>query len=78
MKRDILDDSVAFVEDAEHRDALRHWRDAALSGCRRTHLPAGGRGRILLLSALAARSEGERNQDRCGKALHAYSGIQGS
>jgi hypothetical protein len=30
MKRDVLGDAVALVEDAEDRDALRHGRDAGL------------------------------------------------
>jgi hypothetical protein len=37
-----------------------------------------GRGRILLLGSLAAPSEGQRNQQWCGKLFHAYSGIHGS
>jgi hypothetical protein len=31
VKRDILDDSVALVEDAEHRHPLRHRRDSAFA-----------------------------------------------
>jgi hypothetical protein len=78
MKRDVLDDPVALVEDAEHRDALRHRRDAALPcGVRRA--PAGdGRRGVLLLRGLAARGERQRKEQRCSDYPHAYSGIQGS
>jgi len=34
MKRDILHDAVALVEDAEHRDALRHRRHSGLAPAR--------------------------------------------
>ena len=56
VKRDILDDAVALVEDAEHRDPLRHRRHAALAGCgRRRPAVAAGSGGVLLLAPLAAR-----------------------
>jgi hypothetical protein len=78
VKRDILDDAVTLVEDSEHRDALRHRCYAALRGCR-TGTPARDRRRsVLLLRALAARGERQRNQQRGRDLLHAYSGIQGS
>jgi hypothetical protein len=78
VKRDVLDDAVALVEDAEHRDALRHRRDAALSRCGRRHLARRRNRRILLLRALSARGERKCDQQRCGGLRHAYSGIQGS
>jgi hypothetical protein len=77
MERDVLLDPVALVEDAEHRDALRHRGDAGLSavggGPR-----ADGTGGVLLLPAAAARREGERKHDGRGRSSHAYSGIHGS
>jgi hypothetical protein len=77
MERDGLGDAVALVEDTHHRDPLWHGGHRLLSGRLRTL--AGRRDRcVLLLAALAAGSERERDQQRCGKILHAYSGIQGS
>jgi hypothetical protein len=32
VERNVLDDAVTLVEDSEHRDALRHGRDAGLVG----------------------------------------------
>ena len=77
MKRDILDDAVALVEDSGDRDALRHWRNTLPRGGG-SGLPCRRHRRALLLCALAARGERQRNQQRCGDLLHAYSGIQGS
>jgi hypothetical protein len=77
VEHDVLDDAVALVEDAEHRDALRHRRHALLAaGAARGR---GGRGRILLLAAAVAGGKRERDQEQRGElAIHAYSGIQGS
>jgi hypothetical protein len=62
MQRDVLDDAVTLVEDAEHRDALRHRRHSGLVGAR---LPGAGvahgrRGCILLVAAAPACRETER------------------
>jgi hypothetical protein len=75
MKRHRLHDAVALVEDAEHGNALRHRGDRLADGARlrllsRCHL-------VLRLLAAAARGHGER-EEQCGRALHNYSGIQGS
>jgi hypothetical protein len=78
VKGDILHDAVALVEDADHRDALRHRCHAALPIGGRGDLPRARCQRILLLGALAAGGERERSQQRCGNSFHAYSGIQGS
>jgi hypothetical protein len=78
MKRDRLNDAVALVEDAEHRDALRHRRDAALAVRGRRDLPGDRGGSILLLGTLAAGREYERKKQRCSGSMHCYSGIQGS
>jgi hypothetical protein len=78
MKRDRLDDAVALVEDAEHRDALRHRRDAALPVRSRCDLPGGRGGSILLLRTPTAGRERERKKQRCSESMHCYSGIQGS
>jgi hypothetical protein len=32
MERDVLDDAVALVEDAQHSNALRHWSYRAAAG----------------------------------------------
>jgi hypothetical protein len=77
-KSHVLDDSVALVEDSEDRDALRHRSDAALPGCRHRHVLGRPRSHVLLLRALAACAERERNHQRCRELSHAYSGIQGS
>jgi hypothetical protein len=77
VQRDVLDDPVALVEDAEDRNALRHRRHSALArGGRGDGLR--GRDGILLFGALAARRQRKRDQHGCGKGAHAYSGIQGS
>jgi hypothetical protein len=78
VKRDVLDDAVALVEDAEHRDALRHRRHAALSRRCWRHLTRWRNRRVLLLRAFSARGERKCDQQRCGGPRHAYSGIQGS
>ena len=77
MERDVLDDAVALVEDAQHRDALRHRGHRAAVG-RLAGLPGSWKRRVLSFIALAARGERERGQQQCGGLLHAYSGIQGS
>jgi hypothetical protein len=78
VKRDVLDNPVALVEDTEHRDALGHRRDAAFAiGCR-GHLLRSGQWRVLLRLALAARGKRKRDDQRSGGGAHAYSGIQGS
>jgi hypothetical protein len=63
-KRDILHDAVALVEHAEHRDALRHWRDAALPGRGRGHRARRGRRLILLLLLRAARTGGSSESEQ--------------
>jgi hypothetical protein len=78
VERNILNDAIALVEDADDRDALRHRRNAALSMSSRRNLPNTRHGRVPLLSALVARGKCEQGQERCGIAFHAYSGIQGS
>jgi hypothetical protein len=76
MQRDIAHDPVAFVEDGEDRDALRHRRHSGL--VRR------GRGRrllccdLILLGAAVARGQRKRDHQRGGGQSHAYSGIHGS
>jgi hypothetical protein len=80
MEHDVLDDSVALVEDSEDRDALRHRRDSALPGGGRRDLLAGRR-RILLLRAAPTPRQGDQrqpDQQRCERPHHAYSGIHGS
>jgi hypothetical protein len=79
---DILYDAVALVEDAQHRNALRHRRDAGLIGtCLR--LPDGWCLALLslprlLLGRAVARGHGQNGQQRSAKPHHRYSGIQGS
>jgi hypothetical protein len=78
MKRDRLNDAVALVEDAEHRDPFRHRRNAALATRSRRDLPGRRGGPILLLGTLPAGRERERKKQRCSGSMHCYSGIQGS
>jgi hypothetical protein len=78
VERDILDDAVALVEDAEHRDPLRHRRDAALAVGGRCNLPRGGRRRILLLASPPARHKRDCGKQGCRDGSHYYSGIHGS
>ncbi len=78
VKRDILDDAVALVENAEHGGPLSHWSDAAFAIGRRGNLAPASYGSILSRSALAARGERERGEQGYSDVLHVYSGIQGS
>jgi len=77
MKRDVLYDAVALVEDAQHGDALRHWRHPGGARRSRSRPLRGCHRRILRLTAAVARREPEREQQR-QRLLHAYSGIHGS
>jgi hypothetical protein len=61
-KRDVLDDAVALVEDAEDGNSLSHWRNPALPGCSGGGLTRGRQRNILLLPALAARGKRKRGQ----------------
>jgi hypothetical protein len=73
-----LDDPVALVEHAQHRDPLRHRRDAG--GIDRGGCGRGGTRRPVL-RLLAAPASGERDgeqQRNGGGAAHFYSGIHGS
>jgi hypothetical protein len=77
-QRHVLNDAIALVEDAEHRDALGHRGHPALPGSRCRRIGRGRRRRILLLGAPAAGREREHNQQRRGNPGHFYSGIHGS
>jgi hypothetical protein len=74
----VLNDAVALVEDAEHRDALRHRRDTALPCRGDRNVGGGGKRSILLLRTLAARGQRETGEQDCTDRAHVYSGIQGS
>jgi hypothetical protein len=78
MERDVLDDAVALVEDAEHGDTLRHRRHAAFAVGGGRGLARSRRRSVRLLGALSARGQRQRNQQRCSNGTHVYSGIQGS
>jgi len=78
MKRDILNDAVALVENAENRDPLRHRRHATFAIGGRGDLSRGGQRRVPLLGALAARGERKRGDQRSSQGAHVYSGSQGS
>jgi hypothetical protein len=75
VEGDGLCDSVALVEDAEHGDALRHRGDAQLAGAGGGGAARGSDGVALIAAAAAGKREGEQQRER---AIHAYSGIQGS
>jgi hypothetical protein len=79
VESDRLGDSVALVENAEDRDALRHRRHSGLAHLGR----ARGIARRLVLRRLLllpppAPGERKRKQQWCDGLVHAYSGIQGS
>ncbi len=78
MKRDVLHDAIALVEDAEDGDALPHRSHPALAGSGLGDLGRGRRGRIPLFLAAAAGDEGQRDQRQENELSHAYSGIHGS
>jgi hypothetical protein len=77
MKRDVLDDPVALVEDAENRNPLGHRSDATLPGRGRRNFLAALH-RVLLLIAAPTSGQRQAHQDRSGKLHRAYSGIHGS
>jgi hypothetical protein len=78
VKRDVLLDTVALVEDSKDSDTLRHRRDPALSGSADGLTTVHRRGGVLLLTTAAACRKRERNDDGRGRPGHAYSGIHGS
>jgi hypothetical protein len=80
MERDVLDDPIALVEQAEDRDPLAHGGHPRLIDARRSRRVGDHRARrILLVSAAPAGRNGERKHGERGSlAAHVYSGIQGS
>jgi hypothetical protein len=78
VKRHILYDTVALVEDGQHRDALAHRGHAGLIHAGRRRGIGDHRLRGVLLIAFAARDKRERQDQSCGRLEHAYSGIHGS
>jgi hypothetical protein len=79
MESDVLDDAVALVEEPEDGDPLAHRRYAGLIDAWRSRGVGNDRPRCILFVATApAGREREDNQHRCGKPVHAYSGIHGS
>jgi len=79
MERNVLDDAVALVEDAERGHALPHRGHARLVGADRRRGVADHRFGRIFVAALAAGGERERHQDeRSSERAHVYSGIQGS
>ena len=77
-KSDVLNDTVALVEDCKNGDALRHRRHAGLIGRGRGG-PVVQRPRTRLwLVGTIARGQGQRQYERNGDPRHAYSGIHGS
>ena len=78
MQRNVLHDSVALVEDSDDRDPLRHRGNATFAIRGRGSLLGGRQRRIRFRLALPASRERKRDQQRCPKRTHAYSGIQGS
>jgi hypothetical protein len=75
--RQVADDPVALVEQADDRDPLGHWRDSGLGsgehslGARLLRLPLRR-----LIAPAARQNERERNHRR-HRSHHVYSGIQG-
>jgi len=78
VKRDILNNAIALVEDAEDSNPLGHRRYAGLVGAGRYSGIGDDRLRRIALVAATARREQEGQQHRCSEPGHAYSGIQGS
>jgi hypothetical protein len=62
VQRDGLDDAVAFVEDAEHGNALRHRRNPRLVAAHpgRGRIADHRRRAVLLIAAAPAGGEAER------------------
>jgi hypothetical protein len=81
LQHQVADDAIALVEEAEHRDPLRHWRDPRHRDVvgRLVHRdrPPGGivaLGRLLMSSA--ARDD-QREDCRKNENPHVQSGVQG-
>ena len=80
-ERQVPDDTVALVQQSDHRDPLRHRRNARLVRRGPRHID-GNRlvaRRFALLCAIAPRHE-QRQRDRKGEPVprHAYSGFHAS
>jgi hypothetical protein len=76
LQRQVPDNAVALVEQANHRDPLRHRRHARLFGGGARNLDGDGIAFGRLVIALAAPGKrGHRDQAR-RKLLHCYSGVQ--
>jgi hypothetical protein len=75
MECNRLNQSVALIEDSDHRDPLSHRSHARLAAGQH---PARVRGLLLLLvrSLRTAGGERQRKQENIG-AQHVYSGVQG-
>jgi hypothetical protein len=76
LKRQVLDDAVALVEQAEHGDAVLHWRHARLLGGRAWHFDGDGIALGRLVVAAIAGGKGRRCRQEEGGALHYSSGVQ--
>jgi hypothetical protein len=81
VKHHVLNESIALVEDCDHRNPLRHWRHPGRTFAERP----GGMGltcRCRAISVARPAAAGKRDRGRGGKQdraaeLHCYSGIQG-
>jgi hypothetical protein len=76
-QRQIADDPIALVEQADHRDPLVHRREALVGD-----LGLRGRSRLLrtllrLFAAVAGRQCQRAGDQRCCREAHAQSGVHG-
>jgi hypothetical protein len=79
-QRNVADDAVALVEQAQDCHPLSHGRDASLVACRRPRLrnrPLALRLPLGLAIAVAARGTKPQRDEENGRSAHAQSGVQG-
>ena len=75
LQRQVADDAIALVEEAQHRDPLAHWRDrGGSSGARGIDGHRRCRRRIALGGAIAC-TDAKRDQQDGDGATHVQSGF---
>jgi hypothetical protein len=76
LQRQVADDAVALVEQAEHGNALGHRRHAGLLGRGTRHFDGDGIALGRLVLSLAAGGEGDASSQGQRARRHSWSGVQ--
>jgi hypothetical protein len=79
-QRQVADDAVALVQEAEHRDPLGHRRDSGLLRRCARHIHGDWLivGRFIPGPVAGRRRQGQRDREKWQGPLHAYSGFHAS